>query len=86
MAFKKCRRPCKFRSGTPNLNGCDYLLLTGTVRGCPAGEQCTRFEEGEKIQNRVDILIPTPEKLSDQERDVKDYIESHKQKIKNREL
>ena len=85
MPFKYCKRPCQYRAGDYSPNGCDYILLTGEPRGCAAGEHCTRFEEGARI-NRVDLILPPSEHLSDQERDVKDYIESHKQKIKNREL
>ena len=51
---KKCKRPCKFRSSTPRLNGCDYLYLTRERRGCPAGEECTRFVEGDRMKDPGD--------------------------------
>ena len=88
MPFKKCTRPCKYRSGTPPLNGCDYILITGKSRGCKAGEKCTKFEEGERILTRWELL-PAEEKLSEQERKVNDYIERQKQRVvrtKNRKL
>lgn len=53
-SFKKCARPCKFRSSTPSLNGCDYLYLMRERRGCPPGEDCTRFEEGERMKDPSD--------------------------------
>lgn len=45
---KVCRK-CAFRarrgtSGAPMYN-CDYLYYTGKMRGCAAGEGCTRFIE-----------------------------------------
>lgn len=24
---------------------CDYILITGKKRGCPAGDKCNKFEE-----------------------------------------
>ena len=59
--MKKCARPCKFRSSTPNVNGCDYMYLTREMRGCPPGEACTRFEEGERAADKYDpSRIPPP--------------------------
>lgn len=55
-SFKKCTRPCKYRSSTQNVNGCDYLYLMRERRGCPAGDECTRFVEGERM---VDPSDPT---------------------------
>ena len=48
--FKKCDRPCKYHAPEMAVNGCDYIQITGHSRGCPAGEECTRFEEGERKQ------------------------------------
>ena len=45
---KKCKRPCVYRAHEKALNGCDYLSMTGHSRGCPPGEKCTRFEQGER--------------------------------------
>lgn len=52
--YRKGKRPCKYRSSTPHINGCDYLYLMSKRRGCPAGEQCTRFEEGARIKDPSD--------------------------------
>ena len=80
MPFKRCKRPCKYRSGTPQLNGCDYILITGKSRGCKAGDKCTRFEEGERILTRWELL-PADQKLSEAERRTNDYIEQQKQQV-----
>lgn len=81
MEFKYCRRPCKYSSGTPHVNGCDYLYLTGKLRGCPAGKECTKFEKGGRTRVRVDILLPMNRKLSETERFVQDYVEEQKKRI-----
>ena len=52
--FRKCTRPCTFRSSTPNLNGCDYLYLTCERRNCEAGDKCTRFVKGERMKDPSD--------------------------------
>ena len=85
MSFKQCDRPCRYRASAYAVNGCNYLLVTGQSRGCRAGVQCTRFEEGERISLEIDLFL-VGEKLSEEDRSVKDYIETHKQKIKNHEL
>lgn len=53
---KKCRRPCQYRSSTPSLNGCDFYYLTHEPRGCPAGDACTRFKEGPRINDLSDPM------------------------------
>jgi len=45
----KCSR-CKYRTTIGGDLGqvvCYYIANTGKRRGCPFGEECTRFEEGE---------------------------------------
>lgn len=81
MKFKKCDRPCKYRSSTPVLNGCDYMYLTGKRRGCEAGKKCTRFEKGERGRNRVDLLLPTRDRLTESQHLVQDYVEEQKKRI-----
>lgn len=59
--MKKCKRPCRYRSSTKYLNGCDYLYLTGKMRGCPAGDECTRYEEGPRMNDpteasKIDLM------------------------------
>lgn len=42
-----------FRSPTEVGVGCDYLLVTGKIRPCPAGDDCTEFEQkGQKRKRR----------------------------------
>ena len=47
---------CKYRSGTPRINGCDYFYLTNKLRGCPV-KGCKRFEEGEREKVDTGIVI-----------------------------
>lgn len=47
MKYKKCSRlSCLYHASPNQPNGCDYCLLTGQLRGCPAGtakrKQATR--------------------------------------------
>ena len=32
---------------------CDYILITGEKRGCPAGDECDKFEEKEQMKYRI---------------------------------
>ncbi|MGN1090633.1 MAG: helix-turn-helix domain-containing protein [Huintestinicola sp.] len=49
---KKCRYG--FDSGMDNIIGCQYLLHRNEERGCPAGDDCTRFEStGGKPRNTI---------------------------------
>ena len=45
---KKCKH-CKYRASEQALNGCDYSMITGKLRGGKASE-CTKHERGEKIK------------------------------------
>ncbi len=51
----RCRR-CEYSGqlGGP-LVVCDYLLITGHRRGCPAGRKCTRFKKRTGRRKRVDL-------------------------------
>ena len=46
QAFTKCPAYCKgciYRTqGKTRLNMCQYAMITGQLRGCPADEHCTR--------------------------------------------
>lgn len=44
-----CRRNKCIYKGT-NTDTCDYLLITGKPRGCPAGAKCTRYSTGKKAR------------------------------------
>ena len=54
---EKCKT-CKYRqppnSGTGN---CNYICITYKRRGCPAGDECTKYEKGPRIEKREDIAI-----------------------------
>lgn len=45
LVSEKCEK-CKYKGEV--LFGelcCDYILITGKKRGCPAGDECDKFEE-----------------------------------------
>lgn len=52
----RCRK-CRYYGMSAST--CDYILITCKPRGCPAGKDCIRFEEGSrkdenhKIQERI---------------------------------
>ena len=52
----RCRK-CRYYGMSAST--CDYILITGKPRGCPAGKDCIRFEKGSrkdenhKIQERI---------------------------------
>lgn len=57
VCSKRCRK-CKYAYGMGMSEGyiiCDYLLTTKERRGCPAGDECTRFEKGKKARVRCTI-------------------------------
>ena len=47
LVTKRCEK-CKYKGEI--LFGescCDYILIAGKSRGCPAGDECDKFEEDE---------------------------------------
>ena len=77
----KCRK-CRFRAPYGDVNGCDYMHITGHMRGCPPGDDCTRFEEGER-KRAPGFEIPPALPVPDEERDVEGYISNRKRRLKN---
>ena len=45
LCTKRCKR-CEY-SGIVmyTTTSCDYMYITGKPRGCPAGDDCDKFEE-----------------------------------------
>ena len=45
LVTKRCEK-CKYKGeilfGEPC---CDYILIAGKSRGCPAGDECNKYEE-----------------------------------------
>ena len=37
------RTDCKYATWLNGDNGCDYILIEGHRRGCPADENCTKY-------------------------------------------
>ena len=47
---KRCST-CKYRSSiSGRTDGCLYILATGHRRGCPAGDECDKYEKGEEVK------------------------------------
>jgi hypothetical protein len=40
----KCKT-CKYSKTIKRTTVCDYFIMTGEVRGCPAGEECTKWKQ-----------------------------------------
>lgn len=56
LCTKKCDG-CRFSvlmtgTNTP-VTACYYLVLTGSVRPCPAGDECTVYQPGGRTGRRV---------------------------------
>jgi hypothetical protein len=51
-------------------NMCEYSIITGKLRGCPAGEGCIRKDTGEKKKHdwNQPPNLPKRKKLTDEER------------------
>lgn len=47
-------KSCMFRAAANAINGCDYILVTRHMRGCPA-EKCDKYKRGKRI-TRDDYL------------------------------
>lgn len=42
---------CMYKSSTSGkMDGCIYILATGHRRGCPAGDECDKYEKGEEVK------------------------------------
>ena len=59
---KTCRG-CAYSGVTSTCLSCNYILVTGHPRGCPAGEGCKRRTPGHKLLT-IDQLILMPVKAA----------------------
>ena len=48
---EKCKT-CRFCTAIKRTLLCDYLVMTGKPRGCPAGEECDKWEEKTKNKGK----------------------------------
>lgn len=48
---EKCNYGILYR-GTINKAGCQYILIEGKPRGCPAGEDCIKYKPKEKKKSK----------------------------------
>ena len=57
---RTCKRTdCLYYSPKGDYNGCDYMYLTGNLRGCPKGTDCIRYKyatEQQRLQYRTEIF------------------------------
>lgn len=50
---RTCKRTdCLYYSPKGDYNGCDYMYLTGNLRGCQRGEKCTKYRYATEIQKQ----------------------------------
>ena len=68
----KCRK-CRYRSSTPEVNGCDYILIVKRRRGCKHGKDCARFERGPRIAWWDKLPGPAPARTLE-DREFNDYL------------
>ena len=68
----KCRK-CRYRSSTPEINGCDYILIVKRRRGCKPGKDCARFERGPRIAWWDKLPGPAPARTLE-DREFNDYL------------
>ena len=54
---EKYCRTCRYHGWLGNhALTCDYILITGKRRGCPAGPGCTKREEGKRERSELGLL------------------------------
>ncbi|MBP5729540.1 MAG: AsnC family protein [Clostridia bacterium] len=74
----KCRS-CMYASTLSNMSVvCNYLLITGNRRGCPAGKGCERYIKGDhaiSIDNSIRKAKPKPKNKVDQREKKRKYRE-----------
>lgn len=68
---EKCRT-CRYRSNTPHINGCDYILIARQKRICGVGAACTRYEPGARAAR--DPLLGPPPAGDPGDREYKEYL------------
>ena len=68
----KCRK-CRYRSSTPEINDCDYILIVKRRRGCKPGKDCARFERGPRIAWWDKLPGPAPARTLE-DREFNDYL------------
>lgn len=79
---QKCKT-CRWRSNVLHLYTCDYMYLTGKSRGCKPGDECTRYEKGERVKEVVQLAPPPP--LSEGEKETQRYISDRKRAVSGKD-
>lgn len=70
-------RGCRFHAtSVSNVGGagsCDYILINGHRRGCPAGNRCVRYQYRNGVARRIEMeqinMLRSNRKRADRERD-----------------
>ena len=54
---KKCKT-CIYRAAESDMGNCDYILITGQMRGCPA-INCDKYKKGKRIslKKHLDMVL-----------------------------
>lgn len=50
-----CKAECKYRSGEDG--GCNFILMTGKMRGCEPGKDCSRYRRRINPRKKGDITL-----------------------------
>lgn len=53
---RRCMR-CKYHGRGASQTICEYILEKNEPRGCPVGENCTRFEPGKRKQKTTSYVM-----------------------------
>lgn len=67
----RCKR-CKYHGMCGNTVTCDYILEKKEPRGCPVGENCTRFEPGKRKQKTNNYAMT--ESMKEEKRHISEMI------------
>ena len=56
--MKRCKKykTCKYRSCKPEVNHCDYALITEQLRGCDP-DKCDKYEKGKRLIVHNDFRV-----------------------------
>lgn len=56
--FKRKCKTCSYRSGKYGEGNCDYILLTGHMRGCRP-DDCDKYKRGKRLKRKIGINMLT---------------------------
>ena len=53
---KKCNT-CMYRASSEVPWGCDYMIITGKMKWCDPGDNCTKYKKGKRPKLNNNIYI-----------------------------